>query len=138
MKGVNDVVVADASVLLKWCLNEEENTDADELKGLFLNEKLEIWVPEHFFVEIGNVIARVYPDESINIFQSYINMGFKRVPISLSSSSLAFELMKKFEKISFYDALYHAVALKYGIEFLTFDKKYYEQTKSEGNIRLLK
>jgi len=46
--------------------------------------------------------------------------------------------MKKYTKISFYDAAYHALALNTGGTFITADKKYYEKTKSEGNIMLLK
>ena len=45
--------------------------------------------------------------------------------------------MDKYPGISFYDASYHALAKAYGIPYITADKKYYQMTEKEGNIKLL-
>ena len=51
---------------------------------------------------------------------------------------MAFELMQKYPKISFYDASYHAIAIYENGKFITADKRYYETTKKEKHIILLK
>lgn len=45
--------------------------------------------------------------------------------------------MKKYPRVSFYDASYHALAIAYDGLFVTADRKYYEMTRKEGNVTLL-
>ncbi len=49
----------------------------------------------------------------------------------------AYKLLKGVPKASFYDAIYHALALYLGATYITADKKYYDLMRHKGHIKLL-
>lgn len=73
----------------------------------------------------------------LNIFRQVISEPpFVRLPLQNVDTETAFRIAADFNT-TVYDALYHAVALKLSLTFLTLDKAYYEKTKSVGWIELL-
>ncbi|MFA6024258.1 MAG: type II toxin-antitoxin system VapC family toxin [Candidatus Gracilibacteria bacterium] len=135
----NKFIVVDASLVLKWFSPEEE--DLEQALKLYYRHgegQFRILVPEHFFVEVSNVFAQKFLDSAESHFSKIKMLGFVGCFIDISIASVAFGLKRKYPKISFYDAAYHALALTKGVPFITADKSYYEMVKNEGNIVLLK
>ena len=131
--------VADASVLLKWAVYESEDFqqslmfEDDVKKG-----KVDVFVPIHCFSEICNMLGRDRHSVAISFLSYLMHSDITECGLSLNMSIVAFDLMKKYTKISFYDAFYHALAIRENAIFITADKKYYDKTRRRGHIMLLK
>ena len=131
--------IPDASVVMKWILNGEENIfQARRLRDDFADGRIRLEVPDHFYTEIMNILSRYYPNHALRFF-SQLKMSTLIVNrLSLEVASHAHDLIQKYPKISFYDAAYHALALHRRGTFLTADERYYNVVKKEGGIQLLK
>ncbi|MFA6024050.1 MAG: type II toxin-antitoxin system VapC family toxin [Candidatus Gracilibacteria bacterium] len=132
--------VADASVLIKWFGKEIEDLEqAQKFEEDFKKRHIEILLPAFAFWEVSSHLGRKYSvSEATHLFSAFSLYRFKQLFLTLGSNFLAFKIMKKYPKVSFYDASYHSLAMEYGAIFLTADLKYYNQAKSFGNIMLLK
>lgn len=136
---VENSLVLDASVIAKWLLEGEEDTvKALKIKDIFREEKIKIFVTSHFYSEICNTIFRKKPEDALNFFVKLKTSKIIEHRASTGTVLIAFELMQKYPKISFYDALYHAIAIYEDCRFITADERYYETTKKEGHVTLLK
>ncbi len=134
-------IILDASVSIKWFFQKEEILieEAQMLLSDYLNKRIILMAPNIWVAEICNILPRKIKNISLwgEIFSELKLYRIIDVDISLSLASIAFELMNEFSKISFYDASYHALALKEGGVFVTADKKYYDMTKKKGAIMWL-
>jgi predicted nucleic acid-binding protein len=131
--------VVDASVVLKWFLDEDEQTkELQKLWDGFYSGELELHVPSLFFYEMGSVLSqKIFKDASM--LMSHLRlMHFQEHFLTSTQSSLALDLVGSESKLSFYDASYHALALQMGIPFLTADQKYFKAAPKKENIVLLK
>lgn len=70
------------------------------------------------------------------LFATLKDPPFIQLPILSVDLETAFRIATDFN-VSVYDALYHAVAMKLFLTFLTLDKDYYEKTKAAGWVELL-
>ena len=133
------VFIADASVLLKWVIRETQDFEAAIiLRNQFVEHKIDIIVPANCFAEICNILGREYQDIALSYISYLITSEITEYGISLNLAHGAFLLMKKYKGISFYDALYHALAIQKKSVFITADEKYYKKTRKERHIMLLK
>lgn len=133
------LIVPDASVLIEWITMESSfKKQAFAFQKDFLTKKVDVLIPALCLWEINNFFGRRYEVKKAGgIFSNFLGYKFTQALLSLETSVLAFNIMKGSEKISFYDASYHALAIESGGTFLTADKKYYEKTKRIGSIMLL-
>ena len=132
-------IIVDASVVLKWVLPEEDDTnEAYELADDFFNKRISVFVPAHFHSEVANIAARKVPLLAFSFIHQIINSELRPCQLGLELLNTAFRLMKKYPKISFYDAFYHALAIERRGIFITADQKYYQTVKKEGSILSLK
>jgi len=135
-----ETLVLDASVVIKWFTQEENREKAINLREKFINDEIEIIVPDLIFYEISNAL-RFNPNFSINDVQDAINSIFGigidiTIPLSITFEK-AIEI--SFSKnITLYDAFYEALALELNGSFVTADKKLYDKIKDIGNVILLK
>lgn len=133
------IYVVDNSVILKPILNEE---GAEKVKKLFLLKnkfKISIFVPDIFCYEFFNKLIKTLGAKvSFKAFYGFLERQVSIMPLQDDLIMLANKLVEKYPKISFYDAAYHALAKAYNAELITADERYYNQTKKEGNIKLLK
>jgi predicted nucleic acid-binding protein len=139
MEENKNLYIVDASVMLKWVLkNEDEMEIALRVKNDFIFEKITLSVPTHAFYEVMNTVGLKSPDEMLT-FLSYLHLlRMEEYNLGIPLASTAQELMKKFKGVTFYDAVYHALAINLGGTFITADKKYFEKTRSAKHIKLLK
>ena len=132
-------IVLDASVLVKWALDEKEFfEEAMRLREDVRLGGYKVYVPGHCFSELSNVLCRKAPGKVLPTLAALRKMNFVEFALSVELASLAFELTQRHPKISFYDAFYHSIALAQGCQFVTADERYYRMTKKEGNVVLLK
>lgn len=133
--------IVDASVVLKWFLREtEDQEEALQLQNDYFRRNVLLGIPHYALVEIFNILSRqkIASKRIEAAFSMVFEFGFQEYPATLEFSSLALTLVRKFDGISFYDALYHSIALQEGGTFITADQKYFKKTKKAGGIVLLK
>ncbi len=135
-------VVLDASVLLKFVIDEKEDREqAHDLKRRIGLNEIEPYIPSFCFYEISNILSKSTAFDSIKeVHIAYTTLRLyncTEVPLDDFLVHDTFYLMKNTPKISFYDAIYHAIAILKKATFITADKKYYNLMKSHGHIKLL-
>ncbi len=130
--------VVDASVVIKW-LNEEEKDHeyAEKVKDDFLNKQIELLVPNLFGYEILNYLGRRCPEKANEIYSFLLNLRLDYVELGMEVVIEALEIMNIDKKISFYEASYHAVAVKLDAVYLTADEKYVSLVHKRGNVMRL-
>ena len=130
--------VPDASIILAFFLQEQEK--GEKAKEFFLEVRsgdYSIILPSIWFYEVGNKLGRSESVEARkyrDLLCFYREHFFPTIETDESVTTLAFNLMGKYPSISFYDAIYHALAINLKAIFLTADKRYFALTKKEGSI----
>ncbi len=132
-------MVIDASVILKWFIQENDSDRAAEIKTAHTIGTSCIAIPDLALYEVGNALrykpefsnhevrlclAEIY-DLAIDIISPNIDM--------LASVS---EISRRYD-ITFYDAVYIALAQELGLDFITADNRLYYKTKALHYIKLL-
>jgi len=121
----NQKVVADASVIAKWFLDEELSDRARLLRDSFVREQLTISVPSLLFYETLNVLryTNLYDsDELASAARSLSKYGFDvweprgRLHEETAKTSLRYD-------ISIYDASYVALAFRLHATLYTADQE---------------
>ncbi len=139
MVVINKKYVIDASVGLKWLINEKNcMVQALKMKEHYVEKKIKLMVPSHFYNEICNTIGRNIPKDALNFYSIIKLYSLHDYEINFRIAEIAFRLMKQYPKISFYDAAYHALAISENATFVTADENYYKTAKGSGSIMLLK
>lgn len=133
-----ELIIPDASVILKWVLRNDE---ADREKALlilsgWLEGKHEIVLPSLWFFEVGNIISKREPNLAMDIMNRLVGCEFTEIKPTESLLNLILELVIE-ENVTFYDAAYHAIAIQEKGRFITADKDYFERVKDRGCIQLL-
>ena len=123
-------LVVDASVVLKWRLDDEVLVDAAlALRQDFLREgQLELLAPSLLFYEMANGLlmaarrGRISPDQAESSLSEFGGMGIVLVNPPLSPIlKLAFDL-----GVTAYDAAYLALAQAQGCPLWTADRELFE------------
>jgi predicted nucleic acid-binding protein len=133
-------VVLDASVILKWLL-EDPAKEPDTEKALALIDavihgKLEMLQPVHWLIEVAAVVARLTPQTAVHDVELLAAMQFPTSDdpnVLLRATELAIET-----EHHLFDTLYHAVALEHGDAVLvTADDRYRRKAERYGMIAAL-
>ena len=134
------IVVPDASVILKWIdrlPGEKDREHADALLDAWLNGRLEIVVPPLWAFEVSNVLGQDDPLGAGPIMDELLGYRFEEADTTPELFRAAFGLMKDF-RVTFYDAVYHAVALLRKGVFVTADEAYFRKAGRRGGVSLLR
>jgi predicted nucleic acid-binding protein len=130
-------IVLDASVILKWLL-EDPAKEPDTEKALALIDavvhgKLEILQPVHWLTEVAAVAARLTPQTVVDDVGMLSAMQFPTTDdpaVLLRATALAIETDHHL-----FDTLYHAVALEHDDAVLvTADDRYRRKAERYGMI----
>jgi predicted nucleic acid-binding protein len=140
----NMKVVLDASVLLKFSFLEEDCLE----QALMLREKIvqgqiRAYIPDFCLHECANTIARLRlpflgQADAFGLYKDLRLIGCVEFQLDDSFVLDTFRLLYGISKVSFYDALYHALAFSLNAIYVTADQKYYDLMKHKGNIQLLR
>jgi predicted nucleic acid-binding protein len=137
-------IVIDSCVFIKLFLIEELSDEVDELFQGFIKEDVIIYVPRLFLYEVlssasNNKIELKTIFKLINQYQStileFVDEDDEVFKIAESISSNGHD---KSGYPSFYDSIFHAIAIAKKCDFITDDKKHFEKTKKHRHIKLLK
>jgi predicted nucleic acid-binding protein len=133
--------VVDASVAVKWALPVQDGEAYQEQALALLKDiqqgKGQVLQPPHWLAEVGAVLTRLAPKQSIYMLQTFLAM---ELPITTEwdvyeqACRLAVDL-----KHHLFDTLYHAVALHTpDTLFITADTQYFRKAAKLGHIIELK
>lgn len=129
-------LVVDASVSLKWYIDDEECVNsARKLLKDYGDGKIIIRVPDFFFVEIGNVLnvavmrKRLKEKDAIEFLENVLKLGITTVSCSELLTS-AWKIARANE-CSIYDSVYVAEAYLLGCDLYTGDKRLYNALRAK-------
>jgi len=131
--------VPDASVILKWAFQSPDEQDGDkalDLLGRWLAGSCSIILPSLWVYECGNVLGLKAPDSAAEIMDIFIGYRFDECPLSSAIASATLQIMKDC-RVTFYDAVYHAVALNISATLVTADAAYFRKAGRLGAILML-
>lgn len=132
------VLVPDASILLKWILRSNDELDRDralELKTAWLEDACELVVPSLWVFEVGNILGLKHAATAASLLQAMIDLGLREeAPHGYIAAIVS--LMRD-HKVTFYDAAYHALAIRHRGTMLTADRAYVKKAARAGHIKLL-
>ena len=132
------VLVPDASVLLKWILRSKDEADRDralELKAAWVADACELVVPSLWVFEVGNVLGLKHPATAALLLQAMLDLGLREeTPHGYVAAIVS--LMRD-HKVTFYDAAYHALAIRHRGTMLTADRAYVKKAARAGHVALL-
>ena len=134
------IVTPDASVLLKWVLPGEGEQDTDEalaLRDEAVAGSLDLVVPQLWIYEVGNTLARRFPDDAGELLATLADFGLTEARLDARWRRRAVSLSVTYG-VAFYDAAYHAVALGLGGVFVTADERYVRRASGAGGISSLR
>lgn len=130
-------LVIDASVVVKWLLNdpqrEQETQRATQLMKWIAEGHGQAIQPAHWLLEVGAVLARISPDsaaDDLAMLQA-LNLQIDDGPLVLRRACrLAIDLQQHM-----FDTLYHAIALETpGATLITADERYLRAGAKLGHI----
>jgi predicted nucleic acid-binding protein len=133
-------LVLDASVLVKWILQDDE-TEPDTARALVLCERFRdghigLVQPVHWLAEVAAVCVRLRPEVAASATSFLYAMEIPvrhTLDVYRHACALAVEL-----EHHVFDTLYHAVALtQRDLTLVTADRRYYQKGRKKGAIMLL-
>jgi predicted nucleic acid-binding protein len=133
-------VVPDASVILKWVLEKESESDykqAIRLQQALLAETIEIQLPTLWRYEVGNVLGVKKPGLAADLMSALLAYEFEEVPLKTEYALAVLEHMDEVKGVTFYDSAYHVLALRSHGLYLTADRAYLKLARRKGHIALL-
>ncbi|MBI5888548.1 MAG: type II toxin-antitoxin system VapC family toxin [Deltaproteobacteria bacterium] len=131
-------IVPDASVILKWVLrgDEPEREKALSILSGWLDGDYEIVLPSLWFFEAGNIIARREPELAYAILKRLLDFEFPEAELGRPLVKLILEIVRDCH-VTFYDAAYHATAIRAKGTFVTADREYFKRAKAKGYVLML-
>lgn len=135
------VVVPDASVILKWVLpdptGEQDMESALHLRDSAVNGKISIKVPSLWLYEVGNTLTRRFADRAQDLLDALVAFDLDESGMHSEWLDQTITLTRRYN-VTFYDAVYHALALVEKGVFVTADAKYVRKAGKAGAVVALK
>ena len=118
-----------------------ETTSRDTDAALALRDEavagtLDLVVSQLWIYEVGNTLARRFPDDAEELLASLADFGLTAAKLDSRWRTRAVSLSVTYG-VAFYDAAYHAVALGLGGVFVTADERYVRRASGAGGISSL-
>lgn len=122
--------VLDASVIIKWFIEEEGSDRADKYLQAYKNRQFSILVPTLLFYELGNILLakKAAAKQVGRIMQDLHALNLTKTDIGYESFRKVFQNADDLQ-ITYYDASYLTLMQKESCEFVTADKKLYEKVR---------
>ncbi len=130
------VIVADASVVVKWLMPEREERDVEPALALLdqvRSRRVKLRQPPHWLAEAAAVVTRLNPETAERKVAALCAMQcaiLDTQAVYLVACKLALQLNHHL-----FDTLYHAVALDSpDCTLVTADERYYRKARGWGQI----
>ena len=130
--------VIDASVVVKWFIEEKDTPKSLSLKDAHIKGKTVLIAPDLLIYEVANVLtfSKIFTlNEIKKCLQDLYELEIDLISPSIDIIATATELSVN-RQISIYDACYIALAKELDIKLITADEKLYAST-DESRIELL-
>jgi len=124
--------VIDASVAVRWFIQEEFHPNADKVLQTMIDEPERFAVPELFSFEVYSVLQRLHPEGLLAFTKGVMPLlqgGIFRQPMSEDLAVKANHFVQL--GLTGYDACYAALAHDLKGKWLTFDEKAHRLIKKE-------
>jgi predicted nucleic acid-binding protein len=125
--------VIDASVAIRWFIEEEAHPHADEVLERIVDKPSSFAVPELFSFEVYSVLQRLHPD-GLDAFRKgvmpLLQGGIFRHPMTERLALMTDRFVKR--GLTVYDACYAALARDLRGMWLTFDQRVHAFLKGEN------
>jgi len=124
--------VIDASVAVRWFIQEEYHPNADKVLETMIDEPERFAVPELFSFEVYSVLQRLHPEGLLAFTKGVMPLlqgGIFRQPMSEDLAVKADHFVQL--GLTGYDACYAALAYDLKGKWLTFDEKAHRLIKKE-------
>ncbi len=132
-------MVVDASVILKWFIEEVDSDKARQIKKDHIDGSSVITLPDIALYEIGNAL-RYKPEFStaeINLSLNEIyELNIDIITPTFQIISPVTEIARHYD-ITFYDAFYITFSKELNLTFITADLQLYRKTRSLHFVKLL-
>lgn len=132
------IFVVDASVAIKWFLNEPDSEPARNLLREYGTSGTHFVVPELFYYEVYSVCVRRHPNPhqfAKRGFAWLCSLPLKRFPISEELSVLGLHFVEK--GLTGYDAAYAALARSLKGHWVTYDVEAFKALGKPNWIQLM-
>jgi predicted nucleic acid-binding protein len=132
--------VVDASVILKWILGDERESDQEKAMQLlhaWVEGNVTISAPTLWQFEVGNVLGRVIPEEAPEKMNLILNLNIRSIALTDHICRLCFNWMKT-KGVTFYDASYLAIAHDIQALLITADERFVKKIGKSDHLCLLK
>lgn len=119
-------VVVDASVILKWILDGDKESDKDKAMDLLKgwgDGKVQIYAPSLWQYEVGNFLGRELPSEAEQKMSLLVDLHIAAVPVNESIYRRCFTWMHG-KKVTFYEAVYLSSAFEVQGMLVTADEAF--------------
>jgi predicted nucleic acid-binding protein len=133
------IVVPDASVILKWVLPAADEADLEPalaFRDAIAAGDVHAVVPTLWVYEVGNTLARRYPERAGRTLDALLRFDLVNAPRSPRWLRHVLALTERYG-VTFYDAAYHAHALARRGVFVTADERYLERAGAAGGLARL-
>lgn len=131
--------VVDASVALKWFVEEEGSDRALRLRDGHLDGSSTLVAPDLLVHEIANALRYkpgFKPEDASRVIADVYKLQIDLFPPSRELASRWLELAYKYD-LTVYDACYLGLGDLLGAEVVTSDKAFHQKAHDSGFIRLL-
>ena len=121
--------VLDASVVLKWFINEEDSDKAEILRSEYFFGNRSITVPDLILYEFANALnfnPEFDTDEIKEAIQTLFDMEIEIITPTQMMINKAVDIASK-NNVTIYDASYLALSYDLQVEFITADEKFYKK-----------
>ncbi len=122
------LLVVDASVAVKWYLQDEDLAQESQVvRGDLMNGRIEVIVPEHFRLEASNAIRNALRPRRLSIerartaFETVASLPVQSIPL-LDLIEAGFESALSYD-CALYDALYLTLAEQIGCPLIHADRR---------------
>ncbi len=137
---MNREYVVDASVILKWILGDERETDQEKAMQLlhaWVKGNVTISAPALWQFEVGNVLGRVMPEEAPEKMGLIMGLNIRSIELTDQICRLCFDWMRT-KGVTFYDASYLAVAYDIHAMLVTADERFVKKIGKSDRLCSLK
>lgn len=135
-----NIIVPDASVILAWVLQRDDEPDyrhAAQILTAYLADTIEILLPTLWRYEVGNILAIKLKQRSRETMDTLLEYKFREEPLHREYCLEVLDFMREVPRISFYDASYHCLAIRSSGTYLTSDHTYVKRVRTHGHVTLV-